>query len=212
MGIGGDTMIQKKIMFFLLLVTFFIFCSSPKDYVNAKGIEKEIDISTSPSKVFFDIRNAKPGDTFTKVLKIQNNGSKDFKYLFSNRFLTGSEKIYNELVLTVTYKSGELYKGKLMGFEKLSSRNLKSSTYEELTFSIYFPSELGNDFQSLSCEFQFKFYVEGTLGGTLPVNGPKLPETGTNMFNILVAGAVLVLTGSIFQYIVRRRRKIESRV
>ncbi|WHY84328.1 TasA family protein [Neobacillus novalis] len=203
---------QKKIMFLLLLVAFFIFFSSPIKYANAKGVEKEIDISTSPNKVFFDISNAKPGDTYMKVIKVQNNGTKDFKYLFTHRFLTGSEKIYNELVLTVTDKSGELYKGKLNDYKKLDSRILKSSTNEDLTFSIYFPSDLGNDFQRLSCEFQFKFYVEGTLGGTLPVNGPKLPETGTNMFNILVAGAVLVLTGSILQFIIKKRRKIVKRV
>jgi LPXTG-motif cell wall-anchored protein len=91
-------------------------------------------------------------------------------------------------------------------------QSLKSKNSEELTFSIYFPYELGNEFQNLNCEFQFKFYVEGTLGGTLPVDGPKLPETGTNTFNILVAGAVLVLIGSIINFIIKRRRKIENLV
>ncbi|MFF2450443.1 TasA family protein [Neobacillus sp. NPDC058068] len=202
--------ILAKTIRIIFIASLFIFIFLGEKSVNAE--KNEIDISTSPNKVFFDIGNAKPGDTFTKVLKVQNKGTKDFKYLFSNRFLTGSEKIYNELILTVTDKSGELYKGKLKDFDKLDSRKLKSSANEELTFSTYFPSELGNDFQSLSCEFQFKFYVEGTLGGTLPVNGPKLPETGTNMFNILVTGAVLVLTGSIFQLIIKRRRKIVRRV
>ncbi|EKN69493.1 LPXTG-motif cell wall anchor domain-containing protein [Neobacillus bataviensis LMG 21833] len=200
---------------FLLLFLFTSICIAfifPIKNVDAEGNIKEIDISTSPHKVFFEIINSKPGDVFTKTLIVQNEGTKDFSYLFSNRLLTGSEKIYKELVLTVTDKSGELYKGKLKDYEKLVSRNLKSNTHEELTFSIYFPSELGNDFQRLSCEFQFKFYVEGTLGGILPADGPKLPETGTNMFNILVAGAVLVLTGTIFQFIIKRRRRIERRV
>ncbi|MDR7238540.1 LPXTG cell wall anchor domain-containing protein [Neobacillus drentensis] len=167
---------------------------------------KEIDIATSPHKFFFDITNAKPGDTFTKVINIENNGTKDYKYLFSNSFLTGSEKIYNQLELTISDKSIELYKGKLKDYEKLESRNLKSKTNEALTFSINMPYELGNEFQNLNCEFQFKFYVEGTLGGTLPVDGPKLPETGTNTFNILVAGAALVLTGSTFQFFLNRRQ------
>ena len=203
---------QKKLLLLCVLVTIFFFCIYPFKNINAEGNVKEIDIATSPHKVFFDISNAKPGDTFTKVLKVENNGTKDFKYLFSNRFLTGSEKIYNALELTVSDESGELYNGKLKDYEKLESRNLKKNTDEKLQLSIYMPYELGNEFQNLSSEFQFKFYVEGTLGGTIPVDGPKLPETGTNMFNILVAGAVLVLTGSTLQFFLKRRRKIEDQV
>lgn len=202
---------QKKLLFLCVLVTICFFFTFPINNANAEGNVKEIDIATSPHKVFFDISNGKPGDTFTKVLKIQNIGSKDFKYLFSNHFLTGSEKLYNELVLTVSDNSKELYKGKLKDYEKLDSRDLKSNTDEELTLSIYFPIELGNDFQRLSCEFQFKFYVEGTLGGVLPVDGPKLPETGTNMFNFMASGAILLIIGLIFQLFVYRRKKLASR-
>ena len=72
------------------------------------------------------------------------------------------------------------------------------------------PEKLGNEFQGLGCEVVFKLYVEGTLGGTLPVDGPKLPETGTNMFNILVSGAVLVLIGSILQFYIKRRKKFAN--
>ncbi|SDL91106.1 LPXTG cell wall anchor domain-containing protein [Bacillus sp. OK048] len=202
--------ILAKTIRIIFIASLFIFIFLGEKSVSAE--KNEIDISTIPNKVLFDISNAKPGDTFTKLLKVQNNGSKDFKYLFSNRFLTGSEKIYNELVLTVADKSGDLYKGKLKDYEKLDSRKLKSSTSEELTFSIYFPSELGNDFQSLSCEFQFKFYVEGTLGGVLPADGPKLPDTGSDMFNILVVGAVLVLTGSTIQFFIKRRNRLDKQV
>lgn len=200
----------KKLLF--LLFFFFFLFTFPINNSKAEENITEINIATSPNKVFFDISNAKPGDTFTKVLIVENNGSKDFKYLFSNDFLTGSEKIYNELELTVSDESGELYNGKLKDYEKLESRNLKSNTDEKLTLSIYIPYELGNEFQNLGSEFQFKFYVEGTLGGTIPVDGPKLPETGTNMFNILVAGAVLVLTGSILQFYIKRRRNLLDQI
>lgn len=203
---------QKKIFLLFALVTFCFFFTFPISSANSEGNEKEIDISTSPHKIFFAIKNSIPGDTFTEVLQVQNNGSEDFKYLFSNHFLTGSEKFYNELMLTVNDEFGELYKGKLKNFKKLDSRNLKSNNKEELTFSIYFPYELGNEFQGQDSEFQFKFFVEGTLGGVLPVDGPILPNTGSDMFNILAAGSVLVLTGSIFQFIVKRRNKLGKEV
>jgi LPXTG-motif cell wall-anchored protein len=203
---------QKKILFLCVLVAFCFSFTFPFKNVIAEGNIEKIDIVTSPHKVFFDINNSKPGDTFTKVLQVQNEGTQDFIYLFSNHFLEGSEKFYNALILTVTDSAGVQYQGNLQDFEKLDSRNIKNNSMEELMISIYFPYELGNEYQNLKSEFEFKFYVEGTLGGVLPVDGPKLPNTGSNMFNILVAGVVLVLTGSTFQYFVKRRIKIRKEV
>lgn len=168
-----------------------------------------INIATSPDKVFFNLNNLKPGDSFTKTLTVYNHGKQDFKYLFSNRFLNGSEKFYNELILTITDNKKKLFNGKLKDFEDLNPRALKKGASEELVFSLKIPYDLGNEYQGLRSEFQFKFFVEGTLGGILPVNGPKLPETGTNTFNILVAGVVLVFTGIITQLIIKRRKKLE---
>jgi LPXTG-motif cell wall-anchored protein len=200
---------RKRYLLLFVIMTICFIIAFPGSNVNAEENISEIDIVTSPHKVFFDISNSKPGDSFTKVLNVQNNGQKDFKYLFSNRFLSGSDKFYNELVLTVTGSSGELYNGKLNEFEKLNSRNIKSNTSEELTLSIYVPYELGNEYQRLNSEFEFKFYAEGTLGGVLPANGPKLPATGSNMFNILLAGSVLVLGGTILQFFLRRRSRLD---
>lgn len=192
-----------------MLTICLLFSASLKN-ANAEGNGNEVDIATSPHKVFFDITNAKPGDTYTKVLTVQNNGSQNFNYLFSNRFLTGSEQLYNELVLKVTDNTGVLYSGKLKDFNKLDPRSLKSNDSEELTLSVSMPYELGNSYQGLNAEFQFKFYVDGTLGGVLPVNGPKLPNTGSNMYNILVSGLALLLIGVFLQFFAKKIRKINK--
>jgi hypothetical protein len=120
--VGEHGMLKKRIKLLLIFFTMTLFFSIPINNAIAEGIEKEIDIATSPHKVIFDINNGKPGDTFTKVLKIQNNGTKDFNYLFTNDFITGSEKIYNELELTVSDRSVEIYNGKLKDYEKLDSK------------------------------------------------------------------------------------------
>jgi LPXTG-motif cell wall-anchored protein len=194
----------KKIIFLIVLITSFYYFNYP--IKNSEAQENRIDLLIRPYKIFFDIKNSKPGDTYTKVLTIQNNGTDNIQYLFSNYFLKGSKDLYNELKLTVTDKSGEIYKGKLKDFEKLDARNLKRNTNEELTLSIYFPYELGNEYQGLDTEFEFKFYVEGTLGGILPANGPKLPETGTNMFNYILAGSALLIIGLVTQYLLKRKK------
>jgi LPXTG-motif cell wall-anchored protein len=185
-------------------VTLLLIILMPFGTVNAETDKNEIDLVTTPEKVFFDINNSKPGDVFTKSLNIKNNGKQDFKYLFSNSFLNGSEMFYDELLLKVEDTEGVLFDGKLKDFEKLDPRELKSNSSEKLTFYVEFPYELGNEYQGLSTEFQFKFYVEGTLGGVIPVDN-KLPNTATDMFNYLIAGAALATGGGALM--LRQKRK-----
>lgn len=180
--------------------------SNENDAVN-QVTQKEIDIATSPHKIFFNLSNLKPGDRITKILTVHNNGKQDFNYLFSNNFVTGSEKFYNELLLTVSDDDNVLYEGKLKDFQKLGVRSLKNGTQEKLVFTVDIPFELGNDFQGLGSEFQFKLYVEGTLGGVLPVDGPKLPNTATGMFNLMAIGAMLVIGGFILFTLINKRRQ-----
>lgn len=167
---------------------------------------KEIDIMTTPEKVLFDIENFKPGDWATRTLTIKNSGSEDFKYLTSAKRKSGSKELYEELYLTISDKSGELFKGKLSEFNTIDPRSIASGKQEELTFTVEFPSHLGNEYQGLTTEVELKFYAEGTLGGALPVDGPKLPKTGTNTFNVLIVGIALVLSGSILFLILKRKR------
>lgn len=171
---------------------------------------QEIDIATSPERILFDLTNLKPGDWAERTLTIKNNGKQDFKYLSSSNLKGGSKKFYNELLLKISDKDQVLFDGKMKDFSRLDPRFIAKNSFEVLFFKVVVPEELGNEFQGLGSEVEFKFYVEGTLGGTLPVDGPKLPETGTNMFNILVAGAMLVLTGSILQFYIKRRHRLEN--
>jgi LPXTG-motif cell wall-anchored protein len=199
---------MKKIIH--LFILFFLIFTPVSVYGEINN--NELDLTTNPGKVLFDLSNMKPGDSVTRNLTIGNNGNQDFNYIASSKFLSGSEIFYNKLDLTVEDKNGQIYQGKLFEFDKLAPRLLKSKQNENLTFFILMPMELGNEFQGLETEFQIKLYVEGTLGGVLPADGPKLPNTGSDMFNILVVGAVLVLTGSMFQFIVKRRNKLRKEV
>jgi LPXTG-motif cell wall-anchored protein len=190
----------------ILFIAFLIY--SPNIYHAEQGHyieQKELDISTSPHKLFFNVSNLKPGDRITKELTVLNKGTQDFTYLFTNRFITGSEKFYNELRLEVSDKKSILFKGNLKDFQKLESRALKTASSETLSFTVEIPFELGNEFQGLNSEFQFKLFVEGTLGGVLPVDGPKLPVTGTEYFKILLLGAAVFTSGLMLYFYSRKR-------
>jgi len=168
----------------------------------------EIDLSTNPGKVLFDLSNVKPGDSVTRDLVLTNNGSEDFNYILSNKFLSGDRVFYNQLDLSIEDSNGKLYEGKLHKFDKFDPRLLKSKEHENLKFHIKIPMELGNEFQGLNSDFQIKIYVEGTLGGLIPVDN-RLPSTATDMFNLLAAGAILIGFG-ILLFLFQRRKKIKA--
>ncbi len=203
----------KKMMYLLCLSITVTLLTIPITIKKSEAeTVSEMDIATSPEKVLFDVTNLKPGDWVERTLIIQNKGKQDFHYLFSSKRKQGSKKFYNELLLKVSAGDTVLFDGKMKDLTKLDSRFIAKNNSEPLLFKVVVPERLGNEFQGLSCQVEFKFYVEGTLGGVLPVDGPKLPETGTNLFNILAAGAAFILTGLIWQFVLLRRKKIEKEV
>jgi LPXTG-motif cell wall-anchored protein len=191
-----------------LVFIFFI----PALSVTANTIDRNINLTVNPEKVLFDLTNLKPGDTIERKLTIINNGNSDFNYITTSKFLEGSQRFNEKIDLRISDINRVLYEGKLSNFNKLKGRVLDKNTNESLIFSIKIPYELGNEYQGEISKVQFKFYVEGTLGGVLPADGPKLPNTGSDMFNILVVGAVLVLTGSTLQFFIKRRNKLDKQV
>jgi LPXTG-motif cell wall-anchored protein len=199
----------KRIFFLIvsnaLLITLFM--TSIGNTRAAPNDVAEVDIATSPTKVLFDVDNMKPGDSATRSITISNKGQQDFDYTMSTDLKAGSKKLYQELNLKVSDSEGELFNGKLDGFKGFEARTLVQSASEDLTFTVEFPAHLGNDFQGLATEVEFKFYVQGTLGGLLPVDGPKLPDTGTNTFKILAMGMLLAAMGFTLMMVQRFRKR-----
>lgn len=198
------------IIFIGYLITSIVIIVPYANTVASAEVQK-IDLVTTPEKVLFDVTNMKPGDYATRTLKISNSGAEDFNYLFTADKKSGSDKLYEALHIIVSDRNGELYNGTLGEFKKLDSRALASQASEELIFTVEFPTHLGNEYQGLGCEVEFKFYVEGTMGGVLPVDGPKLPNTATNTFNFIAAGIVIIAGGLIF-YRYQNRKKQDAKL
>ncbi|WP_456273088.1 TasA family protein [Bacillus sp. AK031] len=197
-----------KKSFYMSLVLFILFLIPAEAYGETNN---PLDISTSPHKILFDLTNLKPGDTMSRELLIENKGEQEFDYVLSNKFLEGSKEFYSHLLLTVSDGKGVVYDGKLKDFSELPSRSLKISNQETLLFKVEVPYYLDNAYQGLSCDFEFKLYVEGTLGGVLPADGPKLPATATDIFQTLLIGAILLISGiTLFKYQSSRKLNIQK--
>ncbi|TYR75250.1 cell wall protein [Rossellomorea vietnamensis] len=197
-------MVNLKAVLKVFIVTIIMILSQNAE---AEAEENnEIDIALSPASVSFNVSKLVPGDWASREIDILNSGTQDFKYLSSAKFISGSEMLYNALILTVKDEKKELYNGSLGNFHKLEPRLLASSKQEKLTLTIEMPYELGNEYQGLTSDFEFKFYVEGTMGGVFPVDGPKLPNTATDVFQILLVGAIMAGTGMILFRLQSKKR------
>jgi LPXTG-motif cell wall-anchored protein len=199
---------KKRWIVIFSLLTLIYFSAVNLALAAPNNTIPEVDIATTPTKVLFDVSNMKPGDWADRTIKISNKGKQGFKYTMSADLKSGSKKLYNELMIKVSDSKNELFYGKVSDFKGLDPRELANSAEEDLNFTIEFPAHLGNDFQGLETEVEFKFYVAGTLGGLLPVDGPKLPETGTNTFLLLSIGAILSAAGFLmilFRRLMRKR-------
>jgi LPXTG-motif cell wall-anchored protein len=195
--------IKFSVIIFLLLFPFTVYAAENQQL---------LDLTVDPQKVLFDLRNLKPGDVMERVLVVGNNVKERFNYKTTSKLIEGSEKFYDSLYLKVSNYEETLYEGRLSNFKGLEPRLLEKGSKEELLFSVKVPSELGNDYQGLYSKVQFKFYVEGTLGGILPADGPTLPNTATNMFNIFASGLALLLAGLFLQMFSKYRRKITKQL
>ncbi|MDY0404819.1 hypothetical protein P5G51_004855 [Virgibacillus sp. 179-BFC.A HS] len=116
-----------------------------------------------------------------------------------------------------------MYDGKLAAFEALPARSLASGDKENLDITVRFPTALGNDFQGLKAKFTFIFTAEGKEKGTAQAiskgmvdsgGGPTsagfhLPDTATNIFNIILLGSVMVMI-AILLMVIRHFRQPKS--
>lgn len=190
----------------ILIIIMMLFAPGTLQAEENNNEQKDIDISVSPSPILFNLINVKPGDSMSRNITITNKGKKDFQYLFTNTFMSGSEKFYNELLLVISKGKESLVEGKVKDFEKMDLRTLESGSSETFEITVEIPYELGNEFQGLSTEFQFNFLVEGSDGAVSPVGGGRvLPDTGTDYYMYLVLGGVLFIAG-ISLYIISRRK------
>jgi len=194
-----------SIALFSLLITFHI---GPAKALAEEGQSREIDITLTPEKVLFDLDNLKPGDWSERKIVITNSGTMDAKYKVSARKKSGDDLFYQALELTILGPSGELYKGALSNFENLEGSTIATGKAEELTFTIKIPETLGNEYQGMTTEVEIIFYAEG-IGGVLPIDGPNLPTTATDYFNLLAAGIILIGGGTILLKI-RRKLKLKG--
>ncbi len=204
---------RLKYYFLLLLVMAslsFLFLPFPNAFADAS--KNVIQLTTSPAHSFINMQNMAPGDTVSEVLIVKNSGNIDFNYFVSAKMEKGEQMLFDQLRLKITKENKTLFSGKLNDLQKFEVGKLESNKRNDLTFTIELPIELGNEFQNKSTTLSIIFTAEGIPASGTAGNGTNLPVTGTNTFNILAVGVLLVLLGLSYQIPMNKRRKITNQM
>jgi LPXTG-motif cell wall-anchored protein len=154
----------------------------------------EINISVLPGMDLFDVKDMRPGYGFTKTLLIKNSGNVNFHYYMDAKRQSGSEKLFNQLLVNVKTQNGNLiFSGKLSNFQNIGFRYLVKSEDDKLIFQILLPEETGNDFQGLHAKIIYFFKAKQSLN-TDSIG--FLPKTGeTNPWLYYISGILITLIG-----------------
>jgi hypothetical protein len=218
-----------------LLIGFFISLLISYSCQSINVYAKDIEIIIVPKGQFlFNISNMKPGDWGQRELSIKNGGDRNFYYSIVVTNNSKNNKLYDELelkILTID-KEQVLFNGKLKDYKKFEPKFLKKEASDHLLFTVIMPYELGNEFQGTNANFEIKITAEDNTTSPVtdvedvnfppskvdsetnvnpptPANskGSKLPNTATNVYNLLLRGAVLMAIGLFFLLLTGRLKR-----
>ncbi|MHA6252384.1 LPXTG cell wall anchor domain-containing protein [Oceanobacillus sp. CAU 1775] len=215
---------EKNILYIIALFSFlFVGFLILPNHVEADDATEEIVIDRFPSEELFYVENAKPGDYAYRPLLIQNNHDIDILYSMHIRN-DGETKLFDELLLQVTFFDEIVFDGKLKDYEGYTDYPIGANKEVETGFKLMFPAELGNEFQNKKAEFTLVFqavakeapsFVGGistevgsgdssTVKGISTNEGSTLPKTATNIFTYILIGGLLIALGASVSYLSKR--------
>ncbi|UOQ86944.1 LPXTG cell wall anchor domain-containing protein [Gracilibacillus salinarum] len=194
----------KPKLFYSIFLLFFLF-SVPIVQATTSQNLINLDGTLNENGKLFDLSNLKPGDWADREITISNQVDHDITYTIDIQYLDGSEAFYNQLSLKITHADGILFDDQLANFSLLSDLTLPPDSTDNLAFSLTFPPESGNEFQGLMTNAEIiitAFDDTETETSSFAVatdsdDGAALPSTATNIINLVIIGAFLLLLGQL---------------
>lgn len=177
-----------------------------------------------PNDKLFDLENMKPGDWAPRNIQIENHGEEAFEYQVHTESI-GDEKLFNQLKVQVKYVETVIFEGHLKDFNHIDPKLLEANEADDLEITLFFPEELGNEYQGLQAHFNIIITATGDgaveeetieVGGSIESGsggGGLLPDTATPFFSIILIGGILLLLGGsvfLYKYLVQRVEKLQQ--
>jgi LPXTG-motif cell wall-anchored protein len=196
----------KKINFIIVIAISFTLILNYFPIIQSSAKSTSVlDIDTSPREYFIMVDRLKPGDKIFNSIEVRNIGNLNFAYNLKTEYISGSKEFFNELLLNIKDEKGNvIYSGKLNRTQEIiKNRNLNMLNKEKLFFEIDVPNELDNFYQGLTSNVKLVFFAEDNTSPQ--IEGNKLPNTGSHMFNYVAIGGFIVGLGILLN---RSRKKL----
>ncbi|MDV3428109.1 MAG: LPXTG cell wall anchor domain-containing protein [Bacillota bacterium] len=209
----------------LTLALIFIIAVKPVYADDLEIVGKDIGLEVIPKdKNLFQVMNLNPGDYLSSKLTIKNNYDDTFELFMkaerqNEEPSEGEPDLYKQLLMTVTLRGKEIFKGSMIDFAKgndISLGKFEPGDIEEMAVNVSLPGkETGNEFQGkkLDTKWVFTAISETTDIPDEPVPAGSLPKTGfdinSNLYTAL--GLLLICAGAFGLYIFRGNRKRKSK-
>ena len=150
-------------------------------YVN--GTKSYISV---PTEFFKQMESLVPGDNVTGTIKLKGKSDyKKTKYYFKiseNNMQESQEELLNKIQLTITSKrDGKIiYKGSILNCKNILLGEYNSNDERELTFNLYVPIELDNEYVLIKTDTTWTFWSEEEGKSQKPdsAEGEVSPQTG----------------------------------
>lgn len=160
------TMILLSLALVTLCVVFLI---QPESAFAASItiVGDNLGISIVEDSPLFTVENMAPGDKERSLLTIRNDGNAEFLFTIQSNMESGDESLFENLVVSVENDSGTViyFNGPISEMDVARIGPIPPGGEKQMGLSVYFPSELGNEYQnlSLSIEFIFIAYADGNV-------------------------------------------------
>ena len=110
----------------------------------------------------FHMEDFAPGDSGNASVTVKNIGDFPFFFTIDSKKDSGDELLFKNLMITIKNNDGTLsyYSGPLSELEKVDLGSILQGGEKQLNLSIYFPVELGNEFQGKTLSMAFVFTAD----------------------------------------------------
>ncbi|GAB6172789.1 hypothetical protein JCM15765_22670 [Paradesulfitobacterium aromaticivorans] len=141
----------------LLFITIFWQVKSTR----ADTTYYELNIATNPTSALFTADNMAPGDQVSSFVNVLNTGNLDFNYSVNTNQESGSEALFNSLLLKISDNNGPLFEGFLSELADFPLGTISAGGQAGLSFTASLPKECNNDVQGQSTSVSFVFSAVG---------------------------------------------------
>jgi hypothetical protein len=116
------------------------------------------DSANQPLSVpYFDLLNASPEASQTKVIRVVKGGIEDFKYNLTSTKTDGDEKLYKSLKIEAKLNGNSVYDDYLANLTLDPKPIISSSGIDQWEIKVYIPSDVSSDIKDKNCSFDLTF-------------------------------------------------------